>query len=335
MTAPSLCNLSDQLLVDTYYENPLLYYNSASNTGAYSDVFTGAGGSDTITTGTDGLGDWVFTTGGGVGFGVAENADTPGGFQHDAIKDGLFGGVYAGGVLAITPNSTTVNLTNPGSDQIFYSQFVGGPVGGIDGGSTSNFAAPLAITDNYGQFLGGGEVFVNGFAPGAHGDVINFALASFGSGGYTPWGSGSYVNGLVNGEGDNLNTVASGIFHSTDAIFQNINSSGVTLNDLTNVVLDGIAPYANAAALSAAIVSSGSVLDFFNPISPGNTYEMLIAYNATGGGVNIALEQFTNNNPFPIINTGIGSDVISEAVDLVHIAGITLSQLDPHNIHFL
>ena len=62
---------------------------------------------------------------------------------------------------------------------------------------------------------------------------------------------------------------------------------------------------------------------------------MLVAYNATGGGVNIALEQFTNNNPFPTINTGIGSDVISEAVDLVHIAGITLSQLDPHNIHFL
>ena len=129
--------LSDQLLVDTYYENPLLYYNYPADTGAYSNVFTGTGGSDTITTGTDGLGDWVFTTGGGVGFGVAENADTPGGFQHDAIRDGLFGGVYAGGVLAITPNSTTVNLNNPGSDQIFYSQFVGGPVGGIDGGSTS------------------------------------------------------------------------------------------------------------------------------------------------------------------------------------------------------
>ena len=327
--------LPDQLLVDTYYENPLLSYNYPPYDGAYSNVFTGTGGSDTITTGTDGLGDWVFTTGGGVGFGVAENADTPGGFQDDTIKDGLFGGVFAGGVLAITPQTTTVNLNNPGSDAIFYSQFVGGPVGGIDGGETSAFAAPLAITDNYGQFLGGGEVIVNGFAPGPHGDVINFALASFGYGEDTLWGSGSLVNGLVNGEGDNLNTVASGIFHSTDAIFQNINSSGASLNDLTNVVLDGITPYANAAALSAAIVTSGSVWDFFNPILPGNTYEMLVAYNATGGGVNIALEQFTNNNPFPIINTGIGSDVISEAVDLVHIAGITLSQLDPHNIHFL
>ena len=136
------------------------YYNYPSYSGAYSDVYTGPGGSDTITTGTDGLGDWVFTTGGGVGFGVSENADTPAGFQNNAIKDGFFGGVYAGGVLAITPTSTTVNLNNPGGDQIFYSQFVGGPVGGIDNGSTSNFAAPLAVTDNYGQFLGGGEVFV-------------------------------------------------------------------------------------------------------------------------------------------------------------------------------
>jgi hypothetical protein len=334
--------LPDQLLTNAAYENPLLE-NGTIGTGGHTDVFTGAGGSDTITGGNDGLGDWIFTTGGGVGGGLAENADTPGGFMNDSIKDGLFGGVFAGGVLAITPNATTVNFNNATGDQLFYSQFVGGPVESIDGGTTSNFAAPLAITDNYGQFVGGGEVTINGFVPGAHGDVINFALASFGYGGNTPFGSGAVVEGLVNGEGDNLNTFDPGpsngwlgVFHSTDAIFQNVNSSGiVSLNDLTNVVLDGIATYANAAALSAALVTSGSIFSLLNPIPAHEQFDVLFAYNATGGGVNIAVEQFTNNNGFPIINTGIGENVISEAVDLVHIAGITLSQLDPHNIHFL
>jgi len=328
--------LADQLGVDVNYENPL------SEDFQHSNVYTGAGGADNITggdvtslyTGSDALtaGNYIFTTGGGVGFGVSEsNAATNSGFAHDSINDPFGSGVYAGGVLAITPNATTVTLQDS-NDIVFYSQFAGGPIGGSSQSVDGLFAAPLAVTDNYGQFLGGGTLTINGFVPGPHGDVIDFALASFGYNEDNPI-TGALQAGLVNGEGDYLN--ASGIWNSTNPIFQNINSSGTPINDFTNVILDGIASYANAAALSAAVVNSGS---FFtlpgNAMLPGHTYEMLVAYNATGGGVNIALEQFTNENGFPIHNTGVGSAVISEAVDLVHIAGITLSQLDLHNIFF-
>jgi hypothetical protein len=161
------------------------------------------------------------------------------------------------------------------------------------------------------------------------GDQIDFAIASFGFGGTN--GNGSFVNGLVEGDGFNI---GGGFANSTNAVFFNLNSAGTTLNDNTNVILDGIAQYANAAALATAVSGAGSFSFRNGGVGAHNDVDILVAYQ-TGSGVNIARVDIDNTNNFTIHNTAANANVVVHAEDLVHLTGVTLASLDPHNIFFL
>ena len=283
---------------DIQYDNPL------SNGNTKSDVYTGAGGTDSITGGSDGLGDWIFTTGGGIGAGAATS----------------------------NPNPTSIVLNNAGGDQIFYSQFADGPV--ASGGfisDTSLFAAPLAITDSNDVQVGGGTASVTGFTGG---DVIDFAIADFGFKGKELL-SGDKVAGLVEGDGKSIEGIANGM----DAIFFNDGSAGVTLNPTSNFLVydfNGVT-YANAAQLGAAVISSQNFLfDDAGKLAGKSSVDVLIAYHATGGGVNIAELSIDDLTATKGGNSNTEGATIVNAIDLVHLAGLAdVSALASHNIHFL
>jgi hypothetical protein len=107
----------------------------------------------------------------------------------------------------------------------------------------------------------------------------------------------------------------------------------------TSLIVDQFQTYANAGALLNDLEShsNGHYLEFLPAfaIGTGESFNLLVAYQNTAGGVNIADIDLMSKN----FTSSAGADVFSYnfkivASDLITLTGTTLGSLASHNVHF-
>jgi hypothetical protein len=111
------------------------------------------------------------------------------------------------------------------------------------------------------------------------------------------------------------------------------------MNGAADLIVDQFQTYANAAALVKDLEShsNGHYLWFDNSYSvpEESTLNVLVAYQNTAGGVNIAdVELMTNSHTGSAPSTAFSYDFKIVASDLISLTGVSLANLASHNVHF-
>jgi hypothetical protein len=170
-------------------------------------------------------------------------------------------------------------------------------------GLSASTSADMTVVNNFAA---------GGFAAGATGDIVSFIFSAWGSGG-TVNGTGTEL-GLV--QGDAATPVTTG-------------SAVLALAASTNVVVDSVATYANAAALASALTNSSGHFSFAGAgLAANDDAHMLIAYS-TGSSVDIADVEFDNTTSASQSDT---AHLTVTASDMVQLVGVSLAALTAHNI---
>jgi hypothetical protein len=174
---------------------------------------------------------------------------------------------------------------------------------------------------------------INGFNPGAGGDVLEFGVAAW---------NGASSNSLGHAFSGDLVTLGGALPVSTGAA----TLSPVWVNSSSNFLLvagDDVLLYApsgvtetTAQQLAAQLHTvSGAIVPPGGVIVPGQDAHILVAYDAStasGHAVNIAdvdLVNTTTSNQNATVNLNV------YASDMVHLVGASLTGLASHNIDFI
>jgi hypothetical protein len=159
---------------------------------------------------------------------------------------------------------------------------------------------------------------INGFTPGFNGGTntswVDFNVNSWGSGG--TFHAGGTSHGLVNADGTLIST------GSHFAAVSIINGSNSDFAAGTEVVAYALGTFANAGALATAMASAGGAIDFAGTLTVGDAYDILVAYQKTGGGTGIADFQFKATD------THLSTATVFSGHDLVSLTGVALTQVE-------
>jgi hypothetical protein len=207
-----------------------------------------------------------------------------------------FGATVSAAATAIVPITNASGVTQQG--------FWGNGAGGA--GLSASTSADMSVVDN--------------FTAGAAGDIIGFDFMAWGSGG-TVNGAGTEL-GLVQGDAETPVGVGG-------ATLDTVAAAGATLAANADLVEDGVATYADAAALASALSSdSGYFLLAGNGLAAHDEAHMLVAYS-TGSSVNIADVLFDNTTSAAQVDT---AHLTVTASDMAQLGGLSLASLTAHNI---
>ena len=242
--------------------------------------------------GTFGLFDGLLNNNGGeAGFGGPSTIN--GGATADHIWD--------------TGGAETINVNNLHT-KVFVDQF--------QLNSGDDFAFAITSTDGGFDNNGGAgpmTAVINGFTPGFNG-TSNTSFVDFNT---DSWGShpGSGYEGLVTGLGAPIAGEGS---HFAD--FSVISGTGnFDVSDVVAYEIGG--PFGGAKAVATAIVSTGGSFITLG-LAAGDVYDLLVAYNNTGGGTNIADVQLLIN----ISGTTFGATV-ENSHDLATLSNVGLGKI--------
>jgi len=235
-------------------------------------------------------------------------------------NDHITGGNSFGDKIYDTGGSevdATLNINIGFHDVYKYSMF------STDDGGTDKI---LAVTFTSDVVARENTLTINNFdnGPGGSHSQVQFSELS--------WGQAAGIHGLIEGD------LAAAPLGNANTFL--LGSSGVTLNAATDLVLDNIATFANAAALtgSALGVSNGGSFNFAAATVAANSYHLLIAYSTgvvDGAGltvVNVADVDFFGNG-----TTNTNGMVVLAAHDVASLhlhTGTTVTGIDASNIFF-
>ena len=202
-------------------------------------------------------------------------------------------------------------------------------------------------TNDFGDFLTGNAynshgtlilnkiTTINNFVAGSKGDVIHFQDGSWGDGGTgTPGPDPLGNNGqLVSGD------LATFPDHSAIIFDTGTGTPTNPMNGAADLIVDQFQTYANAAALVKDLEShsNGHYLWFDNSyiVPEDSTLNVLVAYQNTAGGVNIAdVELMTNSHTGSVPSEAFSYQFKIVASDLISLTGVSLTNLASHNVHF-
>ncbi len=292
-----------------------------SHGGYGNDVLDGGAGGDGVT----------FTeTGGFLGTYTGNSGDNF--FPEGGVDTVNIGGLNSSGAAIGASNATTwfgaYDVSNSG-DYLGITENSG--VGHIYGQAITTIVGGVeSYVDGYG---GSNLVTINGFEPfvgstAKTGDIINLDAPD--------WAKGSLNGGLTDQGLAQANGASIATLHNADATtFEVGKTTGLgstVLNGNANLILDAFGPYANSNHLVAGLESAGA---FTLPTIAGHSVEhLLVAYQNTGGGVNIDDVTLTNTGGAKILPSTASLD--PTATDLITLTGVELSQLQTgHNFHFV
>jgi hypothetical protein len=240
--------------------------------------------------GTFGLFDG-FNDDGGV-FGLAGPATINGGNVADHIWD--------------TGGKETVNVNNTHT-KVFVDQF--------QLNSEDNFAFAITSTDGAMDNNGGHgpkTVTINGLTPGFN-DTTNTSWVDFNT---ESWGINTGVGyfGLVTGDG--VPIFLEGTHFASFSVIAG--TSDTDHSDVAAYEIGG--PFGSAAGVAKAIVSAGG--SFETGIGAGAVVDLLVAYNNSSGGTNIADVQLGIVNSF----TTLGA-IVENSADLATLSNVGLGKI--------
>ena len=278
----------------------------------------------------------------------------------------MTGGSDGGDRFFDTLGKETINLNNAaGTDDIFYGAFNvdEGPAdprffddGKFDTGVLAVINPNRADSD-FGDFLTGnaynshGALVLNkittikGFVAGSSGDVIHFQDGSWADTWHSIYPNLDLSAGGFFGQGQLVSGDLSTFPDGRAIIFDT--GTGTPTNPMpgnADLIVDQFQAYANAGALAADLASSknGHYLEFANSTTSTEigSFNILVAYQNTSGGVNIAdVELIVEPPGFKYPTVTIAADAFSYqfkvvASDLISLTGVSLSSLASHNVHF-
>jgi hypothetical protein len=179
---------------------------------------------------------------------------------------------------------------------------------------------------------------INNFVAGSKGDVIHFQDGSWADTYYSTApgqaGDGVGLEQLVSGD---LNTFPD---HSAIIFDTGTGTPTAPMPGNADLIVDQFQAYANAGVLLKDLESStnGHYLQFDNNFTisrPNSSFNVLVAYQNTAGGVNIAdVELITNSHTGSVGPFAFSYDFKIVASDLITLTGVSLSSLASHNVHF-
>jgi len=234
----------------------------------------------------------------GAEFGFAGDANITGGKVADHIWD--------------TGGTETSNVNNIHT-KVFVDQFL------LNTDDTFAFGITFSSGDFENNLGAGPKVAtINGFTPGFNGGTntswVDFNVNSWGDGG--TFSAGGTYHGLVNADA----ALVSGTSHF--AAVSIINGSNSDFASGTDVVAYALGTFANAGALATAMASAGGAIDFAGTLVVGDAYDILVAYQKTGGGTGIADFQFRATD------THLTTATTFTGKDLVKLTGVALTQVE-------
>jgi hypothetical protein len=279
-----------------------------------SNLLGGSIGNDTIT-GTTNLtaSDSIYTGGGtdkitlAAGHTAADHVELYAGV-------GLSTGSLAAGTLVETAVAGSITFGAGDTPQLGWWNL-----------GTGQTAVSSAAT-NAGSALGLGfstdMSTVTNFVPGtaAHPqDVIDLSVGA--------WG-GSGVVSLAT----SLAVVGSG--PGTAASFTNAVAAGGAVTSATGSVLLLATAFSNAAGLATGLASAGGAIHFTTPLAAGN-YHIIVAYQDLNSPADVRIADLNLHTTAASSSTlGSGTEFVAVS-DMVQLTGVSLSQLNAANIHFV
>jgi hypothetical protein len=240
----------------------------------------------------------------------------------------LTGGSTGGDIIYPAGGADTINLSSAAhaTETIYFGATVNAsatviePITNAAGVTQQGFWGNASGDTGLSASTSADMTVVNNFAAGATGDIVSFIFSAWGSGG-TVNGTGTEL-GLV--QGDAATPVTTG-----SAVLGALQVAGTTLSASTNVVVDSVATYANAAALASALTNSSGHFSFTGAgLAANDDAHMLVAYS-TGSSVDIADVEFDNTTTAGQSDT---AHLTVTASDMVQLIGVSLAALTAHNI---
>lgn len=157
------------------------------------------------------------------------------------------------------------------------------------------------------------------------GDIIDFSVSSWGSGGTNSLGGQNH--GLATG---NLSAISTSTVAGTSAVIQHVNPGQTVLSATNLVELTGAFADANSAI---AAIHSGADQFFFSAALPNNDdAHLLIAYQDLAGNSHIMDAEFVNTSGLTTADT---THMTEYGSDMLQLTGVALASLTAAQFHFV
>jgi VCBS repeat-containing protein len=294
-----------------------LYMNLNNHENRTDKFYTGIEGSDHFV--ANAIGDTIVTNGGADDITLdaltqsgrdANHIELYGGASLVADIDPIAAATLPGGVVPSRAGSI-VDMHDLGQGGFWGLSGAAAPFGGL--APNQGTSSDMSAVSN----------FQAGLAPG--GDVLDFSVSAWGSGGLNSLGGLNH--GLTTG---NLSAVNAVVATGTGATVQPVNS-GQTILSATNLV-ELLDTFADANSAIAGIHSGSDKVILSAALPDKDDAHMLVAYQDPAGNAHIMDAEFVNTSGSA---TADSTHMTEYGSDMIQLTGVSLSNLTGDHIHFV